>query len=103
MIKISNVVIVIGLISVNLELLAIVTMFGITSDTWQISMISLILGIAMFTIAIIVVLKRLEMDRIAYGKEILDKIPSQKLVRKKKKSKKSVRKKIPMKNLAMDK
>ena len=90
--KISIVIIVIGLISVNLELLAIVTMFGIVSDTWQFSMISLIVGIAMFTIAIVVVLKRLELDR----------IPSQKLFRKKKQSKKSARKKIPLKNLAMD-
>ncbi|KYK21741.1 hypothetical protein AYK25_03260 [Thermoplasmatales archaeon SM1-50] len=102
MIKISIVIILVGLISVVLELLAIVTMFGIASDTWQFSMISLILGIGMFTLAVMFVLMRLEQDRIAFGKSILDKIPLRKVVRRKKLSKKSVRKKKPLKNLAMN-
>ena len=102
MIKISIMIILVGLISVSLELLTIVTMFGIASDTWQYPMISLILGIAMFTLAIIVVLMRLEQNRILLGKSILDKIPLRKSIRKKKLLKKSIRKKKPLKNLAMD-
>jgi hypothetical protein len=102
MVKITTIVVLVGFLSVFLELFAILTMVGIVYDAWQLPMIFLIVGIAVFTLGITTALVKLDQEKTLLAKLVLDKMPVRKSNRKKKSLKKISRRKIPLKKVVLD-